>query len=539
MPAPGAPAPLPSAPLPPPSACAAGAAAPRPGPSPLRRLTRFEYDNTVRDLLGDTTQPARAFPPDEQALGFDNNAEARVVGSLLAEYYAGAAEDLASRHTAALLRDHACDPAALGAETCGRRFVESFGRRAFRRPLAADEVTRAMGPFAFGLKSQGYALGAELVVRFMLQAPQFIYRVELATAPAAGTAVARLDPGEIASRLSYLIWGSMPDTALFAAADSGALGRKEEVATQARRLLAEPRAAAVLRHFHEQWLELEGLEAIEKDRARFPAYTPEIARLQKREAMTFVEAVMSGTSADGGVAAFFTAPVSYMNARLAAFYGLQAPAGTAFTKVALDPARGAGILSQGGLLAHLALPDQSSPIHRGKFVREQLFCQVLPIPPADAVIVPPAPDPRKTTRERFSEHSANAACRGCHQLIDPIGLGFEAYDAVGRFRATENGKPVDTRGEIVAAEADTTGPFDGVAGLGAKLARSGEALACVGRQWFRFAQGRGEVADDACALAALAATLRSSGSVREALVALTQTDAFLTRTATPAAGGTP
>ncbi len=520
-------------PPPPPSECTAKPAI-RPGASPMRRLTRFEYDNTVRDLLGDTSQPARLFPPDEEALGFDNNAEARTVGSLLAEYYMNAAEQLAEGSLARLRTGYPCDTASVGESACGRRFVEAFGKRAWRRPLPAAEVDAMAAVFEAGRRGGDYNTGLQLVVRVMLQAPQFLYRVELGGTPLAGTAVVQLDAWQVASRLSYLLWGTMPDAALFAAAESGGLLNKGEIATQARRMLADKNARPMMDHFHDQWLALEEVDALDKDVKRFVGYGPDIGKLMKQETMTFVNAIVSADQ--GGLGALLTAPYSYMNAKLATFYGVPGPTGTAFAQTSPEPARRAGLLSQGSLMSIFSLADQSSPVERGKLVRLQLLCEVLPNPPADAVIVPPVVNPNLTTRDRWAQHSANPSCAGCHRMLDPIGLGFENYDAVGRWRDTEARKTIDARGEVVGT--DVAGPFNGVPELAVKLARSEQVAGCVVRQWFRFGYGRGEGTDDACTTSALEQAFRaSSQSVRSLLVALTQTDAFLYRTV--ATGGAP
>jgi hypothetical protein len=233
-----------------------------------------------------------------------------------------------------------------------------------------------------------------------------------------------------------------------------------------------------------------------------------------------------------------TAPYTFVNGPLAQYYGLPGVSGDAFVKVPLDGTHRAGILSQGGLLSLLGKADQTSPVHRGKFVREQLLCDDLPPPPADLMIKPPELSATLTTRQRFTQHSADIACSGCHRLMDPIGLGFESFDGAGLYRASENGQPIDDSGQV--NDSDAGGPFTGVAELAAKLAGSDDVRACVAAKWFRYGYGRGETTADACTLQRLQGGFAASGGrIQDLLVALTQSDAFLYRRVTPPSGGAP
>ena len=508
-----------------------------PGPAPIRRLTKWEYDNTIRDLLGDDSHPSAAFPADERGAGFTNDAQSLSVSPLHAQNYMDAAEKIVARAAGGLAKLTPCDPAR-GDAACGMRFIETWGKRAWRRPPDAYEKGELGKVLAAGMASGGFAAGIQMVMQVMLQAPQFLYRVELAMGPmagggAAGSPLVKLSPYEMASRLSYLVLGSLPDSELFLAAEMNKLGTKEELAAQARRLLGDPRAHQTLAIFHEQWLDLAKIEEAEKDPRLFPTFDAPLRALLDREAELFVEEVM--WKGDGTVGTLLTAPFSMMNARLAAHYGVKGPTGDAFVKVDLDPTQRAGYLSQAGFLAGHALPNQTDPVRRGKFVREQLFCTIPPPPPDNVEVRPPDLDPNLTTRERFSQHTTDLLCAVCHKLMDPIGLGFENFDAIGRWRATENGKPVDASGEVLLTE-DADGPFVGAVALGQRLAGSAQVKACVSKQWFRFGYGRSETPEDLCSLETLKATyLAVGGNTRDLVVALTQTDAFMYRRA----GGTP
>jgi len=523
---------------------------PDPGPSFIRRLNRLEYDNTVRDLLGTSSTPAVGFPIEEHALGFDDNGEALSVSPLLAEQYLLAAEALATEAVGQnMSRLVPCDPATAGVDACGAMFIASFGKKAYRRPLQADDTALLTTVFNAG-KATDFATGVRLVIEAVLQSPAFLYRVELGVAPAsadpvvrfsdvgatATAHVVRLDPWETASRLSYLLWRTMPDDQLFAAAESGQLVTDAGVAAQVQRMLLDPRARATVADFHDQWLRVGEVDGVEKDASLFPAFDATIAGLMQEETRAFLDHVV--WDGEGTLAALLGAPYTFVNGPLAAYYGMPGVSGSAFVQVPLDPTQRGGVLTQGGLLALLAKANQTSPVHRGKFVREQLLCTTLPPPPADLQIKPPDLSSTLTTRQRFTQHSADPACSGCHHLMDPIGLGFERFDGAGRYRTTENGQPIDDSGRI--DDADVAGPFAGAIDLEAKLASSADVQDCVTRQWFRYGYGRGETDADACTIQAVEGSFAAGGDrITDLLVALTQTRAFLYRRAMPPAGGAP
>lgn len=513
-----------------------------PGPAPIRRMTRFEFNNTVRDLLGDTTNPADNFGVEEEALGFNNNAANLVTSSTLAEKYMLTAEGIAERATDPLSKSVPCDPASIGEEECGAAFIDSFGQRAFRRPLRDAERSMFTALFREGLDTDGFRVGIQMVIQAALQSPPFLYRVEFgmtddATPDEASTEAIRLDHWEMASRLSYFLWGTMPDEELFAAAQAGELGTPAEIEGQARRMLENPKARRAIEQFHVQWLDYDRIASVGKDAGLFPEYSPALGQLMRQETSAFVEHVVFDD--DGALETLLTASYSFMNQELAGFYDVDGPTGEAFERVDLDPDERAGLMTAGSLLTINAHSNQTSPVHRGKLVREQFLCDTMPPPPADVMITVPEPDPDSTAKERFAQHSEDPACHGCHQLMDPIGFGFEGYDALGRYRTEENGQPIDTSGEIIQSDID--GPFTGALELATKLAGSAQVQSCYRTQWFRYAYGRGELDEDACSLRLLDDAF-ASGDIRELLVALTQTPAFQYRpriTDSIEPGGTP
>jgi hypothetical protein len=506
---------------------------PAPGPSPLRRLTHREYDNTVRDLLGDDSHPSAPFSREDVFLGFDNNATARGTTTLLAEQYSQAAEQLAAKAVQNLSALTGCNEGdSAGRDACARSFIERFGAKAFRGPLSDAERTRFGNLYGSASQAWGFSKGIELTVAALLQSSRFLYRVEFGT-PSATPGVNLLTPFELAARLSYLLWGTLPDQPLLDAANSNQLSTREQIASQARRLLADARAHYVLSDFHRQWLALDAIDGFD---STMPGFSNDLRPLMHEETQRTVEATLF--TGDGKLRTLLTAPFSFLNAPLAAFYGLPGPTTNSFEKVPLDAAsQRIGILTQGGILAAHSHAAKTSPVLRGKFVREQLLCNPPPPPPPGVNFTVSAKDATLTVRQQSEQHRADPSCAACHRFMDPIGLSFEAFDAVGRLRTEENGAPVVTTGELSGTDVD--GAVSGPAELANKLAASQQVSSCFVRQWFRYAYGRDETADgDACNITTLeSAFAKSDGNISELLFALTQTDAFQYRS--PSAGEMP
>ena len=513
--------------------------------TPIRRLTRFEYNNTVRDLLGDTTDPANVLPPEEEVAGFNNQAAALTSSNLLIEQYMKVAEDVGARAVLdidALLPE--CDPELDGNDACALSFIRDFGRRAFRRPLSQPEVERLKSVFDWAVNDPDlgrFEDGIQVVIEAALQSPSFLYRPELGGETPIEGDIVPFTSWEMATKLSYMLWNTMPDAALFAAAEADELTTKEQIAAHATRMLDDNKARDLIRNFHTQWLALTHLDSVTKDTGVYPAFSGALRPLWTEEIQAFVEHVI--LEGDGSLQTLLTADYSFMNEELASFYGddvTESVTGTEFRRVQLDPNRRAGFLTSAGLMATHANVNQSSPVFRGKFVREQLMCDTLPLPPNDLVIEPPELDPEKTTKEQFEEIGANPACAGCHTLMNPIGFIFENYDGTGQWRDQQNGKDIDATGEVVRTD-DIDGVYDGAVELASALASSTQVQECVSSQWFRFAYNRTVTSDDSCSIEQLNDVFRSSSfNIRALLVALTQTNAFLYRRAVdldPGAGG--
>jgi hypothetical protein len=542
------------------------------GPAPLRRLTRDQYVNSVTDLLADAAPQGASelrgnsvvagatLPSDERVGPFRSNVVAPPSGldvQQLMESAERVADTAASRAGAVL----GCAPATDGLERCAEAFLDGFGRRAFRRPLHPEERARyrrlfleaAAAPPAPARPARRAAAekevpgeaaiagraaeGVRAVVRALVQSPAFLLHTR-EDGPPAGPDVVRLGPHALASRLSYFLWASAPDDALLSAAARGALDTPEGLRAEARRLLDDDRARRGLVAFHLQWLGVEDVASVQKQAKLFPDWKGAVGGAAlgtafRVETERFVDGVVRGGLGGGRLEALLSAPQSFLDGPLFALYGVAPPAAASPDRpVALDPRQRAGLLTQGSVLAYHAHATQSSPVARGVLIRRHVLCQDLPDPPPDVDSTPPDPDARLTTRERFEEHRESGVCGRCHKLIDPIGFGFEAYDAIGRFRQTENDKPVDATGTIVGTD-DLDGDFDGAVDLARRLAGSRQVRRCYVRQWFRFALGREESEADACSLDALDRRFEASGGdIRELLLSLPTTDAFRHRALT-------
>ncbi|MEM6992318.1 MAG: DUF1592 domain-containing protein, partial [Myxococcota bacterium] len=336
--------------------------------------------------------------------------------------------------------------------------------------------------------------------------------------------VVELADYELASRLAFFIWDSVPDTELLDAANAGDLRTPDGLRASAERLLDDPRAREAVGNFHIQWLGLDELVDEYKDPAVYPGYSREVAEAMVAETHRFGSHVV--LQGDGKLETLMTASYSYLDDELFEIYGVEKPSGhNAGVPVDLDPAERAGLLTQPAFLTAHALPNASGPIQRGVELRTNVLCAPPPPAPDDADVSPPTIDPNATTREAFEQHVADPSCAGCHQFIDGIGLGFEAYDGIGAFRTTENGLPVDATGAIFGTDVD--GEFDGAVELAHRLADSQQVRECVSRQWFRFAFGRLEQVEDQCSVQSLnEAFAESNYDVRALLLQIVQTDAF-------------
>lgn len=513
--------------------------APGGGGFAVSRLTERQFARSARDLLGLDETP-------EVDLGGDAiNAGGYAVGALVStvelDRIAEAADELARSGVDTVLRDLGCEGADAGFVTdpCANRFVDRYARRAYRRPPTEEERADLLALYA-ELRSDpelsyDFRDAVRVLLSALLQAPPFLYHLERAEpmAPRPGADFVPLDDYELASRLSYFLWGSAPDEALLQAAADGRLREPDVLRAEAERLLADPRAADAIDDFSRQWLELTSFEETVKAPGLFPAFDESLRASMLAETQTFVRHVI--LEGDGRVDTLLTADFSFLDADLAALYGVEGVDGDDLRRVSLAGTPRRGLLSHASLLAAGANAVETSPILRGKRIRERLLCHTVPPPPNDVDTEIPPGDESTTMRERLQSHTTEPRCASCHQLMDPLGFPFEAYDPIGRHRELEAGRPVDTSGFVVGLGAiDAVVDVADATELSEVLASSPEVEACVSRQLVRYALARRETRGEEEELDALAADFTAGGAdIRALLLDIVLTRAFRTRPASP------
>jgi hypothetical protein len=485
--------------------------------APMRRLTIVEYDNATEDLLGEKRHlGASAFSADETVSGFAANS-AVTVSVAEAEKLATAARQIAEG-AAGRLGDVIKCGSGQADEACALAFISRFGRLAFRRPLTDEETGLLSQLYKDKVKTTDHTQGVRLVIEAFLQMPQFLYRPAIGSeTPQSG--VNKLSGEELASRLSFFLWSSIPDDELLTAAKNGGLDSAEGIKTQADRMMKDGRFDRTLQSFAVQWLELS--EVPEKDEVAFPGFGPEIWTSNQMGVAKFFSHVVKDT--DGKLETLFTEPVVFTDSKLAKTYGMTVSS-TGFEKMPTNPKQRGGIIMQAALLAKLAGTIDSSPVKRGVFVRSRLLCQPPPPPPMN---VAPFPErlPTQTVRQQLEQHRSNPTCAACHAFFDPLGLAFEHFDGVGAYRDKDRGMAVDASGELT--ETDVDGKFADSTELMNLLKGSQTAAECLTTQFYRFAVGRLESDADTCVLKRLTSSLKDGGySVRDMFSKMATSDAF-------------
>ncbi len=501
--------------------------------SPMRRLTHTEYLNTLQDLLGVDMSSERGRLPAETYLdGFKNNVATQDMSAILFDGYHAVAElAIGKAVSTPALRDKltSCDPSNDAA--CMKAFIKRFGRLVFRRALTSDEISaiEALAQAAHDAgDSESYA-PLRWVLQGMLESPDFLYRPEFGVAENASNAGLPLNAYEKATRLSYLLWATTPSDELLAAAEAGALDSTAGLSERASTMLQDPRAKAAFRNFFSQWFTLDELDDTTKDPTRYSSFTkgpaPSMAASMKEEVLRLTDeyAWTEGVS----FVDIHRSKHSYLDATLASLYKVSAPA-SAFAQADLsaDANRG-GLMSTAAVLTLTSRADETSVIKRGKFVRDAILCEHLALPANNNV--PPLPtDPNQTFNELVLQHAADPSCAGCHNRIDPIGLGLERYDAIGAVRTlTSSGKPVVMSGKVEGLQVPD---FSGAVDLGERLAAAPQTQRCVSEKFFRFSSARslqGDGSADACNVQALSDKFASSSfSFRQMVIDFVTSNAF-------------
>jgi hypothetical protein len=461
-----------------------------PAAGQLRRLTANQFRRALQDLLGGSVAVEVEDPPISTSL--------RAIGASITAVSPRGVEQFETAVDAALgpvfgdpRRRQAvvgCDPAAAWDAACARTFVEGFGLRAWRRPLLADEVQRYLALGEEEAKAAGrFVDGVQAIASALLQSPHFLYRVELGAAPAAGKGWARYGGFEIATRMSFLLWGTTPDAALLAAARSGALETRDGMRSQAQRLLDSPRVADGLADLVDDLMALDGVAIMAKDPKVFPQLTPTLRQAMRDEVVLLFKDTALKRDAD--LMELFDTDRTFVNAELGKLYGIDVRGNEPVEARHPAGVPRAGLLTAAALITPQDKTHETSPTRRGALIRNSFFCDHVPDPPpgVDTSPRPLPPGVVITRRESLAQHSTDAACRPCHDLMDPIGLALENFDAMGIYRRTdENGLAIDTGGTI-----DGTS-FAGPRELGAMMRQSPKVRDCVTRWIYRYATGREE-----------------------------------------------
>jgi hypothetical protein len=486
-------------------------------PAGLRPLTVSQYRDTISDLLGDVTLPEIDAETSSVAASLSG------FSPLLVEQYETAALDVAHQAFASPKRQAlvGCTPAGGPGDNCSRFFLASFGRRAWRRALDADEAKR-FGDF---IDKTAVALGdpwgaLEAVVAALLESPNFLYRVELGAPLAAGGF--GYSSQEMASRLTYFLWNAGPDDELLIAAERGDLLTDGGLSSAVDRALTDSRAHRGISRWFDDWLELDGLGSLDKDRTALPLMTDTLGASMHDEIMAVAEDAVFAHPVDAHQ--LFTTRSTFANAELAHLYGLAPGSGPGPSPVAL-PADGprAGMLGWAGILALHAKPKKTFPTSRGKFIRMSLLCQNIPPPPpnVNTSIDFTASADVMTARQRLEKHRANPSCAACHSLTDPLGLALEHFDAIGAFRPNDNGLAIDTAGDLDGAH------FADARELGERVAAHPDTMGCIARQLFRFASGHVETQGEDASIGAVQEQFASNGfHIKDALKHVVLSDAF-------------
>jgi len=488
------------------------------GEAPLRRLTSRQYLNTLRDLLGVETSRDKAISQDAiDDSGFIGVLPA--VSTLEAQHYLENSETFALGVDPTTLVD-ACDPGQATEKVCAERLLRKLGRRAYRRPLEDSELTDLTALFEEARSKLGhdYRGALSVVVTAMLNSPFFLYRDERVAAPTSDGELELLDDHTIAARLSYLLWGTLPDAQLDAEADAGRLRTPQQVSAEATRMLEDPeRVSDTMFDFFGQLLFFKDPSDVavrlQKDVDAFPGFKAETRTAMEGSFRALLRATMF--EGEGRLSSLLTDNAMYLNQALAPLVGAQAT-GNDFERVEVNASQRAGILTQPLVLAALSSDVGPLPPRLGNTLWTRVLCGEMGSVPAN---VPPVKPPAEglTTRERFSEHS-NSPCASCHKVLDPLGFAFLHYDALGGYQTHEQGKAIDASGELTLPVSNTTIRFDDAVGLMRELSKQEDVGVCLSKQWFRYALGRSEVEAERGTQQTIEDEFRDSGFDLRALV---------------------
>ncbi len=500
---------------------------PRPfvaAPAQLRRLTVTEYQNSLRLLFGSDI----VVPTDLEGDTIINGLEAIGAGSTTlsanaVEKLEIAALDVAGQAVSSTRRARlgVCTPQNAGDAACWTSLTIKLGRKIFRRPLESDEVDRfaAIGPSATNALSGDVWQGVAFIISALLESPSFLFRVELAEPDPDRPTRGRYDSYAMATRLSYFLTHAPPDDTLSALADADELTNPATVKQQAARLIASTGRDIAIDDFFRDWLRLERLDDLTKNRDLFPSTSTELGPAMREDILRSIAAIVGNGSGD--YRDLFTSDVAFASAALAPVYGVTVTGDARQIQVPAQQGR-KGLLGKPGFLALYATSERSSPTLRGKYVREAILCEAVAAPPPDVETIVPEPNPNAPTmRDRLAEHRTNPTCAACHSMMDPIGLALESFDGIGSYRVSDNGASLDLSGNIE----DTA--FNGLAGLADVLVEDGRTTNCAARTMYRYATGHVESRNEEATILAIDAEFAAGNYTIKALMeAIASSDGF-------------
>ena len=502
------------------------------GRAVIRRLNHTEYNNTVHDLLGTSLTPGDALPADDTDVeGFDTVGQFLTAPPVFFETMEGVASALADELFALPATDarrtkvFVCAMTTGAEATCAKQILTTFARRAFRRPPKTAEIDGLMGLVDTVRAGGTYTDGLKAAITEILLSPHFLYREETSVGVGANGAAKPLNAFELATRLSYFFWSTMPDDALAASADSGKLtSDPAELPAQIQRMLADPKVTALTTNFATEWLTLRRLDTPDINTTVYGTeYDDQLRAAAKQETTTFFAKLVSDNLP---LSTLVNADFTYANARLAKLYGLTAT-GTSLSRVSLAGTPRAGVLTQASFLMGNSHPDRSGPVQRGDWILNRILCAATP-PPPDGIVIPTLPPASAgiSGRNFLEAHRADPMCASCHNLIDPLGLGFENFDAVGAYRTLDSGAPVNSSGTYPGGPA-----FTSATDLIQLIAKDPRYPACVTRHLLTYAVGRTFSASDGVTYAqelSAQAMGNGGGQWRSLIAMIASSEAFRT-----------
>jgi cytochrome c553 len=487
-----------------------------PGRVTIRRLNKAEYNNTIRDLLGIKFTPADDFPADDVGYGFDNIGDVLSMPPILMEKYLNAAEQIAAKaFDDSSVRKRIMEPVVTEKNKNERKTVlilRGFAERAWRRPISDDEVRRLENLIDLAVRNgddrQG---GVKLVMQAVLVSPHFLFRIEADPDPNDKTNLRTLNEWELATRLSYFLWSSMPDDELFKQAREGTL--RQNLDEQVKRMLKDPKARALVDNFAGQWLQTRSLKTFAPDSKLFPTFNDKLRQAMLKETDLYFETIVRE---DRSVLEFLDSDYTFVNETLAKHYGIADVKGEEFRKVQLPDDRRGGVLTQASVLSVTSNPTRTSPVKRGKWILDNILGTPPPPPPpgVEELKEGDQQELKGSLRQRMEQHRANPSCATCHQRMDPLGFGFENFDAIGGWRTKDGKHDIDPSGELPTGQ-----KFKGPAELRIILKQRQEDFTkCLSEKMLTYALGRGTERYDRCAVEDIARSLKNHDYRFSALV---------------------